>query len=175
MVGVCGHAGDDPVLASRCGAGALPLEPSPAGPPAHRRPSPGDRASRGPREPAVGLPADRRRASPPRPSRLCEHGARVLCRAGLGPAPRRGGPNGSTFLGTQAHGVLAGDFFTLETVWLRRLSGLFLSRRGADARPTPLRPDNEPDTRLELLRATAMRTSSPETHPQMLWSYANIS
>src|ERR1035437_124980 len=50
---------------------------------------------------------------------------RVLRQAGLGPAPRRGGPNWSTFLGTQAHGVLACDFFTVETTWLRRLFVLF--------------------------------------------------
>jgi hypothetical protein len=34
MVGVCGHAGDDPELASRCGAS--PLELSQVGPPAPR-------------------------------------------------------------------------------------------------------------------------------------------
>jgi transposase InsO family protein len=68
---------------------------------------------------------------------------RMLRRAGLGPAPRRGGPNWSTFLCTQAHGALACDFFTLETLWLRRLYVLVFielgSRRihlaGVTARP----------------------------------------
>jgi hypothetical protein len=56
---------------------------------------------------------------------------RVLRRAGLGPAPRRGGPNWSTFLRDQAHGVLACDFFTVETLWPRRLYVLFFSELGS--------------------------------------------
>ena len=56
---------------------------------------------------------------------------RVLRRAGLGPAPRRSGPNWSTFLRSQAHGVLACDFFTVETVWLRRLYVLFFIELGS--------------------------------------------
>jgi putative transposase len=69
---------------------------------------------------------------------------RVLRQAGLGPAPRRGGPPWSTFLRTQAHAVLACDFLTVETLWLRRLYVLFfieLGRRrvhlgGITARPS---------------------------------------
>ena len=56
---------------------------------------------------------------------------RVLRQAGLGPAPRRGGPNWSTFLRTQAHGVLACDFFTVEMLWLRRLYVLFFIELGS--------------------------------------------
>jgi putative transposase len=56
---------------------------------------------------------------------------RVLRQAGLGPAPRRGGPNWSTFLRTQAHAVLACDFFTVETIWLRRLYVLFFIELGS--------------------------------------------
>jgi transposase InsO family protein len=56
---------------------------------------------------------------------------RVLRRAGLGPAPRRSGPNWSTFLRAQAHGVLACDFFTVETMWLRRLYVLFFIELGS--------------------------------------------
>ena len=56
---------------------------------------------------------------------------RILRQAGLGPAPRRGGPNWSTFLRTQAHGVLACDFFTVETLWLRRLYVLFFIELGS--------------------------------------------
>ena len=56
---------------------------------------------------------------------------RVLRRAGLGPAPRRSGPNWSTFLRSQAHGVMACDFFTVETLWLRRLYVLFFIELGS--------------------------------------------
>jgi putative transposase len=51
---------------------------------------------------------------------------RTLLRAnGLGPAPRRGGPTWSEFLRSQAHGILALDFFCVETAWLRTLYVLF--------------------------------------------------
>jgi transposase len=50
---------------------------------------------------------------------------RILRRAGLGPAPRRSGPTWSEFLRQQARGVLACDFFTVETAFLRTLFVLF--------------------------------------------------
>ena len=50
---------------------------------------------------------------------------RVLCHEGLGPAPRQSGPNWREFLHTQATTILAVDFFTVETMWLRRLYVLF--------------------------------------------------
>jgi transposase InsO family protein len=49
----------------------------------------------------------------------------ILRRAGLGPAPRRTGPRWGEFLHAQAAGILAADFFTVETVWLRTLYVLF--------------------------------------------------
>jgi transposase InsO family protein len=44
---------------------------------------------------------------------------------GLTPAPRRQGPSWKEFLTCQPTGILACDFFTVETVWLRTLYVLF--------------------------------------------------
>ena len=49
----------------------------------------------------------------------------ILRRAGVPPAPRRTGPSWSEFLRAQARGILAIDFFTVETAWLRTLYVLF--------------------------------------------------
>jgi putative transposase len=50
---------------------------------------------------------------------------RLLARAGLGPAPRRAGPGWREFLGAQAASIVACDFFTVESVLLRRYYVLF--------------------------------------------------
>lgn len=50
----------------------------------------------------------------------------VLRRRGLPPAPRRDGPTWKQFLAHQAGGILACDFFTVETVWLRTIYVLFV-------------------------------------------------
>jgi putative transposase len=50
---------------------------------------------------------------------------RVLRANGLGPAPRRSGLTWAEFLRAQARGILASDFFTVETVWLKTLYVLF--------------------------------------------------
>jgi transposase InsO family protein len=55
----------------------------------------------------------------------------LLRRAGLGPAPRRGGPSWSQFLRAQAQGILALDFFTVETLLLRTLYVLFVIEVGS--------------------------------------------
>jgi transposase InsO family protein len=68
----------------------------------------------------------------------------ILRRRRLGPAPRRSGPSWVQFLRTQASGVLACDFLTIETLGLSRLYVLFvieLERRrvwfaGVTADPT---------------------------------------
>jgi putative transposase len=49
----------------------------------------------------------------------------VLRRHGLGPAPRPSGPTWSEFLRVQAKGIMAVDFFTVETAWLHTLYVLF--------------------------------------------------
>jgi putative transposase len=52
----------------------------------------------------------------------------ILATAGLPPAPRREGQSWRSFLQAHADSILACDFFTVETVWLRRLHVLvFLS------------------------------------------------
>jgi len=50
----------------------------------------------------------------------------ILRLHGLGPAPRRGGPSWTQFLRTQAAGMLACDFCTVETIGLTRLYVLFV-------------------------------------------------
>jgi putative transposase len=55
----------------------------------------------------------------------------ILRRSGLGPAPRPGGPSWSEFLHAQAQGILAADFFTVETAWLRTLYVLFFVELGS--------------------------------------------
>jgi putative transposase len=55
----------------------------------------------------------------------------LLRRSGLGPALRRDGPTWSEFLRSQARGVLALDFFTVETLWLRTLYVLFAIEVGS--------------------------------------------
>jgi transposase InsO family protein len=49
----------------------------------------------------------------------------LLRRHGLGPAPRRSGPTWAQFLKAQAEGIVACDFFTVETIWLQTLYVLF--------------------------------------------------
>jgi putative transposase len=69
----------------------------------------------------------------------------ILHAAGVDPAPRRTGPTWRQFLTNQAHGIIAVDFFHLETTLANRLYALaFLehhTRRlhitGVTAHPSP--------------------------------------
>jgi transposase len=65
---------------------------------------------------------------------------RVLRRAGLGPAPRRTGPTWSEFLRGQGRGVLACDFLTVETVFLKTLYVLFFIELSTRRSTWPARP-----------------------------------
>jgi len=65
---------------------------------------------------------------------------RLLARARLEPAPRRSGPSWREFLRAQAASIVACDFFTVESVFLRRYYALFFiahaSRRVSRGCPT---------------------------------------
>jgi putative transposase len=50
---------------------------------------------------------------------------KILRKAQLGPAGKREGPSWREFLRAQANGVVAVDFFTVDTIWLQRLYVLF--------------------------------------------------
>jgi len=50
---------------------------------------------------------------------------KILHQAGVDPAPRRTGPTWKQFLTAQAHTILACDFFTVDTVLLKRIYVLF--------------------------------------------------
>jgi transposase InsO family protein len=70
---------------------------------------------------------------------------RILRRGGLGPAPRRMGPTWGQFLRAQGRGVLAGDFLTVESVFMTTLYVLFfieLSTRRVHVAGTTSRPDS---------------------------------
>ncbi len=66
---------------------------------------------------------------------------RTLLRAyGLGPAPRRSGPTWRESLRVQAQGILALDFFTVETAWLRTLYVLSAIQIGSRRVHVPASP-----------------------------------
>lgn len=63
-------------------------------------------------------------------------------RHGLDPAPRRAAMTWRSFLCQQAAGIMACDFFTVDTIWLRRLSVLFFIE--LDTRRVHLAGDRPP-------------------------------
>ncbi len=73
------------------------------------------------RENPLGLPADQGRVAPFHVRVSATAIRTVLRRHGLDPAPRRAGSMWRAFLRQQAAGIVACDFFTVDTVWLRRL------------------------------------------------------
>jgi hypothetical protein len=77
-------------------------------------------------EPVLGLPAN--------PGELASLGYSlapstawsILKRAGIDPAPRRSGPTWRQFLAAQVHGILAMDFFCVDTLLFQRFYVLFV-------------------------------------------------
>jgi putative transposase len=55
----------------------------------------------------------------------------ILRRSGFWPAPRRQGTSWREFLRAEAQGMVACDFFTVETAWLRTLYVLFFVEHGS--------------------------------------------
>jgi len=69
----------------------------------------------------------------------------ILLRHGMNPAPRRAGPTWTEFLRSQAAGILATDFFTVETIGLKTLYVLFfieLSTRRVHLAGVTAHPDS---------------------------------
>ena len=69
----------------------------------------------------------------------------LLRSAQAGPAPRRTGPTWTEFLRAQADGIIACDFFTVETAWLRTLYVLVfieLGSRRIQLSPATAHPDS---------------------------------
>ena len=68
----------------------------------------------------------------------------LLRTARLGPAPRRIGPSWTEFLRAQADGIIACDFFSVETAWLRTVYVLMfmeLGSRRIHVSPATAHPD----------------------------------
>jgi hypothetical protein len=104
----------------------------------------------------------------------------ILRNAGIDPAPRRAGPTWRQFLRAQAAGILAVDFFHVDTVLLKRLYVLVFIEHGTrrmhlggvtanpagewtaqQARNLSLTPGERPDQRVHTRR---MRDGTPAGH-----------
>ena len=80
----------------------------------------------------MGLSPHLRRADQARPAIAPSTVYEILRAAGIGLAPRRSGPPRRQFLRTQAAGILAVDFFHVDTVLLKGLYVLRCSGREVD-------------------------------------------
>lgn len=78
----------------------------------------------------MGCRQNQGRAARARPPRGVTTIRTILRRVGIPPAPRGDGPTWSEFLRAQAKGIVACDFFTVQTVFLRTLYVLFFIEIG---------------------------------------------
>jgi hypothetical protein len=76
----------------------------------------------------------------------------ILVEAGLPPAPRRNAQSSSSLLRAQGESILACDFFTVDTIWLRRLYLLAFISIGS-RRTQYFALTNKPDTALDAAAA----------------------
>jgi putative transposase len=79
----------------------------------------------------VGLSADRGRAPETRPARLAEHGAAATARGRSSAGSETLGAELEGLPRQQAASMLACDFFTFETIALRRYYVLFIIELGS--------------------------------------------
>jgi putative transposase len=93
----------------------------------------------------------------------------ILVKAGVPPAPRRDATSWRTFLRTHGESILACDFFTVDTVWLRRLYVLaFISI--SSRRVEYFAITNKPDTpwMLQQARNLLMELDDHDRHVRFL-------
>ena len=160
-----GQASGHPKDAAALASGARATEVAAAVRPARAAAAAGGGAGVGAaartRESALGPSPDLRRAGQARLPRLAdEHPPAARPSARLEPAPRRAGPSWREFLRAQAASIVACDFFTVESVFLRRYYVLFFIAHGSrrvwlagctdESRPAPGSPSR---------RATSASTS----------------
>jgi hypothetical protein len=70
----------------------------------------------------------------------------ILTAAGVDPAPRRSGPTWKQFLTNQAQGIVAVDFFHLDTALGNRLYALAFLEHATNACTSPASPPTPPGT-----------------------------
>src|SRR5205823_13941263 len=123
-----GAAGDVAALASASGRSPLDVPAPPAGSAADRVGGAGADRAAGAREHKLGyvrIVGELRKLGMKVSATLVRS---VLAEAGIPPAPQRDRQSWRCLLRQQGNSMLACDFLTVETVWLRRLYGLvFLS------------------------------------------------